>query len=179
MCSEHIQGDERGAYVALARFSMTQHGMAYGARALGSRRANSTREGNVSPGRTGEPCTGGSGPGGRMIKAVRYACCGWPKQNWSSPEWFSVKTTGELIDIESVRHGTHGVNCPQRGPKFKADDFEATHLPDSERIGNKSMVGKREMSEDVYGMVLQRLRDRVRAGLSEPQCPAVERHTRR
>ena len=36
------------------------------------------------------------------------------------------------------------------------------------------MVGKREMSEDVYGMVLQRLRDMVRAGLPEPQCPAVE-----
>ena len=29
------------------------------------------------------------------------------------------------------------------------------------------MVGKREMSEDVYGMVLQRLRDMVRAGLPE------------
>ena len=41
------------------------------------------------------------------------------------------------------------------------------------------MVGKREMSEDVYGMVLQRLRDRVRAGLPEPQSPAVELHTRR
>ena len=30
------------------------------------------------------------------------------------------------------------------------------------------MVGKREMSEDVYGMVLQRLRDRVRAALPKP-----------
>ena len=45
--------------------------------------------------------------------------------------------------------------------------------------GNNSMVGKREMSEDVYGMVLQRLRDRVRAGLPKPQCPVVELHTRR
>jgi hypothetical protein len=43
--------------------------------------------------------------------------------------------------------------------------------------GNKSMVGKREMSEDVYGMVLQCLRDMVRAGLCEPQCPVVEPHT--
>jgi hypothetical protein len=34
--------------------------------------------------------------------------------------------------------------------------------------GNNSMVGKREMSEDVYGMVLQRLHDRVRATLPEP-----------
>ena len=40
------------------------------------------------------------------------------------------------------------------------------------------MVGKQEMSEDVYGMVLQRLRDRVRAALPKPQCPVVELHTR-
>jgi hypothetical protein len=40
------------------------------------------------------------------------------------------------------------------------------------------MAGKQKMSEDVYGMVLQRLRDRVRAELHEPQCPAVEPHTR-
>jgi hypothetical protein len=45
--------------------------------------------------------------------------------------------------------------------------------------GDKSMVGKREMLEDVYGMVPQRLRDTVRAGLPKPQCPAVEPHTRR
>ena len=36
------------------------------------------------------------------------------------------------------------------------------------------MIGKREMSEDVYGMVLQRLCDMVKAGLPEPQCPVVE-----
>jgi len=41
------------------------------------------------------------------------------------------------------------------------------------------MVGKREMSEDVYGMVLQRLRNMVRAGLPESQCPAVQPYTRR
>ncbi len=41
-------------------------------------------------------------------------------------------------------------------------------LPESERIGNKSMVGKRGTSEDVYGVALQRLHDRVRAGLPEP-----------
>ena len=35
-------------------------------------------------------------------------------------------------------------------------------------------MGKREMSEDVYGMVLQRLRDMVKAGLPEPQCPVVQ-----
>ena len=41
------------------------------------------------------------------------------------------------------------------------------------------MAGKREMSEDVYGMVLQRLHDMVKAGLPESQCPVVELHTRR
>ena len=35
--------------------------------------------------------------------------------------------------------------------------------------GNKSLVGKRERSEDVYGRVLQRLRDMVRAELPESQ----------
>ncbi len=31
MRNERIQGDEREAYVVLLRFSMTEHGMAYGA----------------------------------------------------------------------------------------------------------------------------------------------------
>src|SRR6266436_4980433 len=51
------------------RSSVTEHGMAYGARALGSRSANSTRGHNDPPGRTGEPCTGGSGRGGRMTRS--------------------------------------------------------------------------------------------------------------
>jgi hypothetical protein len=25
-----------------------------------------------------------------------------------------------------VRHGTHGVHCPRRGPEFKVNDSEAT-----------------------------------------------------
>src|SRR5713101_1430208 len=64
MCSEHIQGDEWGTYVALARSAPPERGMAYGARALGSRSANSTRGSHALPGGTGEPCTGGSGTGG-------------------------------------------------------------------------------------------------------------------
>jgi len=66
MPNEGIEGDEWGAYVVLARFAVTEHGMAYRARARGSRSANSTRGGDVPPGHTGEPCTGGSGTGGRM-----------------------------------------------------------------------------------------------------------------
>ena len=43
MPNEGIEGDEWGAYVVLARFAVTEHGMAYRARARGSRSANSTR----------------------------------------------------------------------------------------------------------------------------------------
>ncbi len=80
---------------------------------------------------------------------------------------------------ESVRRVTHGENCPQRRPEFKAKTSRRPPYLDPKGRGDSSLVGKREMSEDVYGMVLQRLRDRVRAGLCEPQCPAVEPHTRR
>ena len=37
------------------------------------------------------------------------------------------------------------------------------------------MLVKRGMTEDVYGMALQRLNDRAKAGLPEPQCPGMER----
>jgi hypothetical protein len=37
------------------------------------------------------------------------------------------------------------------------------------------MLVKRSMTEDVYGMALQRLNDRAKAGLPEPQCPGMER----
>jgi hypothetical protein len=36
------------------------------------------------------------------------------------------------------------------------------------------MLVKRGMTEDVYGMALQRLSDRAKAGLLEPQCPGME-----
>ena len=36
------------------------------------------------------------------------------------------------------------------------------------------MLVKRGIPEDVYGMALQRLNDRAKAGLPEPQCPGVE-----
>ena len=69
MPSEGIEGDEWGAYVVLARFAVTEHGMACRTRVPRSRSANSTRGGNGPPGRTGEPCTGGSGTGGRMTRS--------------------------------------------------------------------------------------------------------------
>jgi hypothetical protein len=33
---------------------------------------------------------------------------------------------GKAVCAERLRRVTHGVNCLQRRPKFKADDFEAT-----------------------------------------------------
>ena len=36
------------------------------------------------------------------------------------------------------------------------------------------MLVKRGMTEDVYGMALQRLNDKAKAGLLEPQCPGME-----
>ena len=51
---------------------------------------------------------------------------------------------GSILDVEkdlrccagcgeSVRRGAHRVNCHQRWPKFRANDCEATTLPESER----------------------------------------------
>ena len=102
MPSEGIEGDEWGAYVVLARFPVTEHGMACRTRVPRSRSANSTRGSHVPPGRTGEPCTGGSGTGGRMPGAVRYARCGTPKQDWSWCEHRSQEATGELLEIERL-----------------------------------------------------------------------------
>jgi hypothetical protein len=45
--------------------------------------------------------------------------------------------------------------------------------------GEKSMPEKRGPLEDAKGAVPQAPRDRAKAGLPEPQSPAVERHTRR
>jgi hypothetical protein len=40
--------------------------------------------------------------------------------------------------------------------------------------GDNSMLVKRGVTEDVYGAALQRLSDRAKAGLPEPQCPGAE-----
>jgi len=45
--------------------------------------------------------------------------------------------------------------------------------------GDKSLSEKREAREGVYRVVLRDPCDTVRAGLPEPQSPAVELHTRR
>lgn len=68
MRSERIQGDEREAYVALLRFSMTEHGMAYGARALGSRSRRSSRGSYAPPRHAGRPRTGRRVAGHQMVR---------------------------------------------------------------------------------------------------------------
>jgi hypothetical protein len=78
MGSEHIQGDEGGAYVALACFSMMHHGMAYGARALGSRSRHSSRGSHAPPGSRyhraqGEGRQGTGWTGTREVRMMRNA----------------------------------------------------------------------------------------------------------
>jgi hypothetical protein len=46
---------------------------------------------------------------------------------------------------------------------------------DSKGKGNKSMTLKRERLEGMYSRDLQRLNDRVKAGLPEPQHSGVQR----
>jgi len=53
-----------------------------------------------------------------------------------------------------------------------------THL-DPKGRGDKSMLVKQGTAEEVSAVVLQRLSDRAKTGLFEPQSPAVEWHTRR
>ena len=76
--------------------------MAYEARALGSRSANSTRGGNDPPGRTGEPCTGGRGTGGRMVWTCEVRGMRIAEAGRSSSKHILDMITGELIDIERV-----------------------------------------------------------------------------
>ena len=63
MCNEHIQGDEWGTYVALARSAPPERGIAYGARALWGRSPRSSRRRHDRPRSTGKPCTGRRGTG--------------------------------------------------------------------------------------------------------------------
>jgi hypothetical protein len=102
MRSERIEGHEWGTYVALARSSVTEHGMAYRARARRARSAKSTRGGDVPPGHTGEPWTGGSGTGGWMVWRCEVREMRSAVAAWAIVRGDSEKATGELIDTETV-----------------------------------------------------------------------------
>jgi hypothetical protein len=73
-----------------------------------------------------------------------------------------------------VRHVTHCRNCHHRWPEFKARTPRRTTYLDPKGGRDSSMLLKRGVAEDVYGAALQRLRDRVRAGLPQSQSPGVE-----
>jgi len=94
MCSEHIQGDEWGTYVALARAAPPERGMAYRARAPRSRSHRSSR-------RWGEPITGRRVAGRRQMNGGRV-------RDAQEPEPNSLSSTGELIDIERVTISSEG-----------------------------------------------------------------------
>ena len=97
MPSEGIQGHEWEAYVALARSSVTEHGMAYRTRVPRSRSRDSSRASYDAPGRTRESFTGRSTTGGRMDN--RHAVREMRIARLES----SIKlTAGELLDIERV-----------------------------------------------------------------------------
>ena len=68
MRHERIQGHGWGAYVVLARSSVTEHGMAYGPRGLGSRSRHSSRGSHAPPGSAGKPRTGRRAAGNPMAR---------------------------------------------------------------------------------------------------------------
>src|SRR5262249_20983111 len=94
MCSEHIEGDEWGTYVALERAASPERGMAYRARAPRSRSHRSSQ-------RWGEPTSGRRVAGRRQMNGGRV-------RDAHRPEPKCLSSTGELIDIERVTISSEG-----------------------------------------------------------------------
>src|SRR4030095_12791589 len=94
MCSEHIQGDEWGTYVALARAAPPERGMPYRARAPWARSHRSSQG-------WGEPIAGRRGGGQRQMNGGRV-------RDAHEPEPKCLASTGELIDIERVTISSEG-----------------------------------------------------------------------
>jgi hypothetical protein len=94
MCSEHIQGDERGTYVALIRAAPPERGMPYRARAPWVRSHRSSRG-------WGEPIAWRRVAGGRQMNRGRV-------RDAHRPEPKCLSSTGELIDIERVTISLEG-----------------------------------------------------------------------
>ena len=94
MCNEHIEGDEWGPSVALARAAPPERGMAYRARAPRSRSHRSSR--------------GWGGPiAGRRVAGRRHMNRGRVRDA-HEPEPECLSSTGELIDIERVTISSEG-----------------------------------------------------------------------
>src|SRR5712692_5300073 len=94
MCSEHIQGDEWGTYVALGRSAPPERGMAYRTRVPRSRSPRSSLG-------WGKPTTWRRGTGRRHGKGGRV-------RDAQEPEPEYMPSTGELIDIERVTISSEG-----------------------------------------------------------------------
>src|SRR5215813_1915388 len=94
MCNEHIEGDEWGTYVALARAAPPERGMAYRARAPWSRSHRRSRG-------WGEPIARRRVAGRRQMNGGRV-------RDAHRPEPKCMSSTGELIDIERVTISLEG-----------------------------------------------------------------------
>ena len=94
MCREHIEGDEGGTSVALARAAPPERGMAYRARAPRARSPRSSLG-------WGKPTTWRRGTGRRPGKGGRV-------RDAQEPEPQYMSSTGELIDIERVTISSEG-----------------------------------------------------------------------
>ena len=94
MCSEHIEGDEWGTYVALVRAAPPERGMPYRARAPRARSHRSSRG-------WGEPIARRRVAGRRQMNGGRV-------RDAHEPEPKCLASTGELIDIERVTISSEG-----------------------------------------------------------------------
>ena len=94
MCSEHIEGDEWGTYVALVRAAPPERGMPYRARAPRARSYRSSRG-------WGEPIARRRVAGRRQMNGGRV-------RDAHEPELTCLSPTGELIDIERVTISSEG-----------------------------------------------------------------------
>jgi hypothetical protein len=132
---------------------------------------------------------------GRQLKGARV-------RDGQLPEPSGCRPTGELLDIERVpsssERGRWKSVCQGNSlaaysiapwdavlnPWHSQEELGGTFLGHrvyltAKARGEKSMPEKREPLEDAKGAVPQGPRDRAKAGLPEPQSPAVETHTRR
>jgi hypothetical protein len=94
MCSEHIEGDEWGTYVALVRAAPPERGMPYRARASRARSHRRSRG-------WGEPIARRRVAGRRQMNGGRV-------RDAHEPEPKCLASTGELIDIERVTISSEG-----------------------------------------------------------------------
>jgi hypothetical protein len=94
MCSEHIEGDEWGTYVALIRAAPPERGMPYRARAPRVRSHRSSRG-------WGKPIAWRRVAGRRRMNGRRV-------RDAHRPEPTCLSSTGELIDIERVPISSEG-----------------------------------------------------------------------